>query len=79
MLSQLPESQIPEKNRHSLKEALAEYVQAMEYSADFAVSRMNLGNYYRNTGNEIKAEEEYKAAIKIDDLFYPAKVNLAMI
>lgn len=79
VLSQLQESQIPEKSRHALKEALAEYVQAMEYAGDFAASRMNLGNYYRNTGNEIKAEEEYKAAIKIDDLFYPAKVNLAMI
>ena len=25
------------------------------------------------------AIEQYKAAIKIDDLFYPAKINLAMI
>ncbi len=78
-LSIVPEDQFPEKSRHALNEALKEYKQAMEYSADFAASRHNLGNYYSNTGNNTKAIEAYKAAIKIDDLFYPAKVNLAMI
>ena len=51
----------------------------MGYSADFAASRHNLGNFYSNTGDLTAAIEQYKAAIKIDDLFYPAKINLAMI
>ncbi len=79
VLSLVPEDQFPEKSRHALKEALIEYQEAMEYSADFAASRHNLGNFYNNTGDPTKAIEQYKAAIRIDDLFYPAKVNLAMI
>jgi len=78
-LSRVPDDQFPKKSRHALKEALNEYREAMEYSADFAASRHNLGNYYNNTGNPQKAIDQYKAAIEIDDLFYPAKVNLAMI
>lgn len=34
---------------------------------------------YSNLGQLEKAEENYKAAIQIDDAFYPAKVNLAML
>ncbi len=78
-LSIVPEEQFPEKSKHALQEALDEYRQAMEYAADFAASRHNLGNYYRNQGNMAQAIENYEAAIRIDDLFYPAKVNLAMI
>ncbi len=78
-LSVIPSDQFPSKSRHALDEALFEYKEAMEYSADFSASRHNLGNFYSNTGDPASAIEQYKAAIKIDDLFYPAKVNLAMI
>ncbi|MCB2220145.1 MAG: tetratricopeptide repeat protein [Bacteroidetes bacterium] len=78
-LSIIPADQFPAKSKHSLEEALDEYKEAMEYSADFAASRHNLGNYYRSRNNPTKAVENYKAAINIDNLFYPAKVNLAMI
>ena len=58
--------------------ASAEYVKAMEYSADFPGSRHNLGNYYSARGDYRKAIENYLMALKIDKQFYPAKVNLAM-
>jgi Tfp pilus assembly protein PilF len=51
----------------------------MEYSADFAASRHNLGNYYANLGDPEQALNNYKQAIRIDDMFYPAKVNMAML
>jgi Tfp pilus assembly protein PilF len=51
----------------------------MEYSADFASSRHNLGILYTNLGQPDRARENYEAAIAIDDLFYPAKVNLAIL
>ncbi|MCD4683556.1 MAG: tetratricopeptide repeat protein [Bacteroidales bacterium] len=79
VLSMVPEEQFPEKSKRALQNALEEYREAMEYSADFAASRHNLGNFYNNTGDPTKAMEQYKAAIRIDNLFYPAKVNLAMI
>jgi len=51
----------------------------MEYSADFAFGRYNLGNLYSSLNRIDEAISNYRAAIKIDSLFYPAKVNLAMI
>jgi Tfp pilus assembly protein PilF len=59
--------------------SLDEYQQSMEYSADFAFGRYNLGNLYVNLRQPEKAVANYRAAIKIDNLFYPAKVNLAML
>ena len=59
--------------------ALAEYRRAMEYSADFAFGRYNLGNLYSNLKQPEKAVQNYRAAIRIDSRFYPAKVNLAML
>jgi Tfp pilus assembly protein PilF len=51
----------------------------MEYSADFAFGRYNLGNLYANFKKPELAIENYKAAIRIDYQFYPSKVNLAML
>jgi len=59
--------------------ALEEYVTSMEYSGDFAFGRHNLGNLYVQLNRTKEAIRNYRAAIKIDDFFYPAKVNLAML
>jgi len=61
------------------KKALAEYVTAMERTGDFAASRHNLGNLYADSGQTERAILNYQKAIAIDRLFYPAKVNLAML
>ncbi len=50
----------------------------MEYNADFAPQRFNLGNLERALGDPEKAIEFYLASLSIDDQFVPAKVNLAM-
>ncbi|MEJ2657851.1 MAG: tetratricopeptide repeat protein, partial [Desulfobacterales bacterium] len=60
------------------KAVLKEFIASMEYSADFAFGRYNLGNLYVALNRPDQAIQNYLAAIKIDDLFYPAKVNLAM-
>jgi Tfp pilus assembly protein PilF len=59
--------------------SLNEYRKSMEYSADFAFGRYNLANLYVAQKQPQRAVENYQAAIKIDNLFYPAKVNLAML
>jgi tetratricopeptide (TPR) repeat protein len=51
----------------------------MEYSLDFAFSGHNLGNLYAQLGDAARAEAYYESAIEIDDLFYPAKANLAVL
>ena len=47
--------------------------------ADFPTGRYNLGNFYSRTKNYPLAEMNYLEAIRIDNLFYPAKVNLALL
>ena len=59
--------------------ALADYREAMTYSADFSFGRFNLGNLYSNLAKTDQAIDQYGAAIKIDNQFYPAMVNLAML
>ncbi|MFC1824558.1 multiheme c-type cytochrome, partial [Thermodesulfobacteriota bacterium] len=59
--------------------ALNEFIASMEYSGDFAFGRYNLGNLYATLNSHEEAIQNYQAAIKIDALFYPAKVNLAML
>ena len=59
--------------------ALTEFETSMDYSADFSFGRYNLGNLYVSLNRPEEAIRNYRAAIKIDDLFYPAKVNLAML
>jgi tetratricopeptide (TPR) repeat protein len=61
------------------EQALAEYIQAMQRTGDFAASRHNLGNLYADLGQTDRAIDHYRKAIAIDRLFYPAKVNLAML
>ncbi len=59
--------------------AFEEYKSSLEYLADFPSGRYNLGNYYAKTKDLSKAEENYREAIVLDNLFYPAKINLAML
>jgi predicted CXXCH cytochrome family protein len=61
------------------QKVLDEFIASMEYSGDFSFGRFNLGNLYRSLDEDEEAIKNYKAAIKIDNLFYPAKVNLAML
>lgn len=78
-LSEIPTSQIPERNRSLLNKILREYELSMLYAADFAASRLNLGNLYNNQGKLDKAISQFEEAVKIDREFYPAKINLAMV
>jgi len=67
------------QQREVFESALGELEESMEYSADFAFGRYNLANLYATLNRPKEAVRNYKAAIAIDDLFYPAKVNLAML
>jgi tetratricopeptide (TPR) repeat protein len=78
-LTEIPSPELDENQNKTFKANLLEFEQAMEYSADFAFGRHNLGNLYGNLKEPQSAVENYKAAIRIDDEFYPAKVNLAML
>ena len=68
-----------EKQYREFLKSLDEYKKSLEFVADFPTGRYNLGNYYSKLNDLAKAEENFKEAIAIDNLFYPAKTNLAMI
>lgn len=78
-LSEMPEELLSEPVRKARKAALEEYESVNLYVADFPGGRYNLGIMHSNAGNLEKAAESYRAAIRIDPLFYMAKVNLAMV
>jgi predicted CXXCH cytochrome family protein len=65
--------------RHALRDGIEEYKRTMAYSLDFASSGMNLGNLHSSLGDGATAERYYRLALKVDDLFYPAKMNLAVL
>jgi predicted CXXCH cytochrome family protein len=78
-LSILPESEFDSTTLKLRQEAIREYIEAMEYSADFAPSRHNLGLIFANLGNPSASEKNYRRALAIDNRFYPSKINLAML
>lgn len=74
-----PAKQLFSDEQKVFRAALHEFERSMEYSADFAFGRYNLANLYASLNRPEEAIQNYEAAIRIDDLFYPAKVNLAML
>jgi tetratricopeptide (TPR) repeat protein len=78
-LAGVPDELLKPYQRQALTERVGEYIETMKYSLDFAFAGHNLGNLYTKLNQPDKAAEYYDAAVEIDDLFYPAKVNLAML
>jgi Tfp pilus assembly protein PilF len=78
-LAGTPAKRLRPEQQKVFEAALSEYVASMIYSADFSFGVYNLGNLYASLSRPNEAIENYLAAIEIDDLFYPAKVNLAVL
>jgi tetratricopeptide (TPR) repeat protein len=78
-MTEIADPPLNSSQRKVFQTVLDEYQDSMAYSADFAFGRYNLGNLYAALKQFDKAVENYRAAIKIDNLFYPAQVNLAML
>ena len=77
-LVRVPENLLRPEDLATYTRVLAEYQKAMEYNGDFAAQRYNLGNLAAAQNNKDEALDHFKAAIAIDNMFYPAKVNMAM-
>jgi tetratricopeptide (TPR) repeat protein len=78
-LAGAPTQMLQDYQQAQLDSALAEYESAMREGLDFAASAHNLGNLYAAQGDPFQAEYFYREALLIDDLFIPAKSNLAVI
>ena len=78
-MAEVTDPALDSNQKRVFQTCLEEYRNSMEYSADFAFGRYNLANLYVALKQPQKAVASFLAAIKIDNLFYPAKVNLAML
>jgi tetratricopeptide (TPR) repeat protein len=78
-MTEIPEPRLDTNQKKVFQATLKDYQKSMEYSADFAFGRYNLGNLYAALKQPDEAIRNYRAAFKIDTLFYPAMVNLAML
>jgi tetratricopeptide (TPR) repeat protein len=65
--------------RDALDLEMAAYVASLERMLDFAPSGLSLGNHFAALGKADRAEGYYRKAIAVDNLFYPAKMNLAIL
>jgi Flp pilus assembly protein TadD len=61
----------------AFRKAADEYVAAERFNADRPENRTNLGGFYADRGDYAASETEFRAALKLDDRFVPAWINLA--
>jgi tetratricopeptide (TPR) repeat protein len=78
-LAGVPLEQLKPFQRDAFQAAVTEYRSSMAYTLDFPSSAFNLGNLEAALGRAAEAERFYRLAIRIDDLFFPAKLNLAVL
>lgn len=68
----------PEQLR-AFERALAEYRQSQEEALDQPEAQMNLGVLHEQQGDPGEAEAAYRAALRLDSTYVPARLNLAML
>ena len=78
-LAGTPSELLKPYQQEALAQGLEEFKADMEYSLDMPHAGHNLGNLYLRLGQQEQAEQYYRTAVEIDDLFYMAKSNLARI
>lgn len=67
----------PPELRQRYDAAIADYIRSQQYNADRPESLVNLGNTYRQMGENDKAESYYREALDLAPHYAPAYVNLA--
>jgi tetratricopeptide (TPR) repeat protein len=77
VLAIIPEQGGDAAMRTQLQKVFAEYVASQQANADRPEARLNLGLFYVERHDPLKAEAEYRAALALDADFVPAYVNLA--
>jgi tetratricopeptide (TPR) repeat protein/formate-dependent nitrite reductase cytochrome c552 subunit len=77
ILAALMRQGLPDRYREQLGVAVDEYVRSQEVNADRPESHVNLGLLEASRGESSRAEQAYRAALRLDSRFAPAYVNLA--
>ena len=77
VIAPVPAAQFSAEQRAAFERAASEYVESQRYNSDRAEARVNVGTFYGNQGDLSRAEDEIKAAIRLEPFFIPAYANLA--
>jgi tetratricopeptide (TPR) repeat protein len=77
VLAIMPEQRGESALRAPLEKVFAEYVASQRANADRPEAHLNLGLFYGERRDPLKAETEYRAALALQADFVPAYVNLA--
>ncbi len=77
VLAAVPEASLSVGERTKLRRAVAAYIRSQQYHADRADARTNLGNLFLQRGDLVRAEAEFRKAIKLEPAFAPAYANLS--
>ena len=78
-LAEIPAQLLTEAQRKTQTGALEEYVAIQLYTSDMPSGPYNLANLEATQGRFPEAEKHYRRAIEIDDQFFLAKTNLALL
>jgi tetratricopeptide (TPR) repeat protein len=79
LLAPIPTGRLPDKDKKQLQRAQNEYLQSQLYNAERPESQVNLGNYYFQKKNYVKAEQAFKQGIKLQGKFVLAHLALAQL
>ncbi|NRH29091.1 tetratricopeptide repeat protein [Pseudomonas sp. MS19] len=78
-LAGIPTIALPEASREPFKAALADYEKRLRSNASLPGNRLNLAVLLEREGRDLEAMDEYRAALKLDPYFTPARVNLVTL
>lgn len=77
LFADIPSANMTRAEQASYAAALKDFFAEQKLNADQPETLVNLGNLYAAQGKPAEAEKAYRAALKLDDLWGPAYVNLA--
>lgn len=70
---------VPDDQRDKLLEARRDYERRLREGADLPGNRLNLAVLLERTAREDEAIEQYRAALKMDPYFLPARANMVTL
>jgi len=77
LFADIPPANMTRTEQASYALALKDFFAEQKLNADQPETLVNLGNLYAAQGKPAEAEKAYREALKLDDLWGPAYVNLA--
>jgi len=78
-LSDVKEAEVPEDFKNAFPKATAEFKEYLKMHSDSAGGQVNISNYHSRQNNKDQAIDALRKAVKIDNHFNMARMNLAFM